>query len=107
MLHWLVTNIKGNDFSEAYTIVEYVGPGPQIHTGKHRVLFTLYKQPEKLEFDEPHSNSRSLIMRLRFSQRNFSKKYNMGEAIAGNVILVEYDDWVPTLHKEFLRIHSD
>ncbi|XP_058797990.1 protein D1-like [Phymastichus coffea] len=107
MLHWLVTNIPGNDISQAYTIAEYVPSGPQIHTGKHRILYTLYKQPGKLDFDEPKSHNRSLIMRLRFSQKNFSHKYNLGDPISANVILVEYDDYVPILHKEILRVHSD
>jgi phosphatidylethanolamine-binding protein len=51
--HWIVANIPGNDVGEGETLSAYIGSGPPQGTGLHRYVILVYKQGEKLEFDEP------------------------------------------------------
>ncbi|ODM88163.1 Phosphatidylethanolamine-binding protein 1 [Orchesella cincta] len=55
-----------------------------VGTGLHRYIFLIYEQPEKLTFDEKRLTNRSGDGRGKFSIRNFAKKYNLGQPIAGN-----------------------
>lgn len=56
--HWLVGNIPGNDIAKGDVLSEYVGSGPPEKTGLHRYVFLIYKQPKRLEFDEPRLTNR-------------------------------------------------
>lgn len=51
--HWYVVNIPGNKVEEGDTLFDYIGSGPPKDTGLHRYVFTVYKQPGSLNFDEP------------------------------------------------------
>ncbi|XP_014207198.1 protein D2-like [Copidosoma floridanum] len=102
-LHWLVVNVPGDDVSKGETIAEYVGAGPPKNGGVHRMLFTVYKQPDKLTFTEAFMHNRQLGIRLRFSQKNYSDKYNLGDPVAGMMYTSRYDDYVPQLHSEFMK----
>jgi len=104
--HWLVGNIpgsdvsKGEDLSKGEILSEYIGSGPPQDTGLHRYVFLLYKQPGKLTFDEKRLTNRSGDNRGKFSIRNFAKKYNLGNPVAGNMYQAEFDDYVPKLYKQ-------
>lgn len=50
--HWLVVNIPGTDVTKGDTIVEFIGSGPPEGTGLHRYTFLVYKQSNKLNYDE-------------------------------------------------------
>lgn len=52
--HWVVVNIPGNKVNDGQTLVEYIGSGPPQGTGLHRYIFLVFKQIEKLAFDEPY-----------------------------------------------------
>lgn len=47
--HWVVVNIKGNDWRNGMTMAGYRGSGPPQHTGFHRYIFLLYKQQGELK----------------------------------------------------------
>ncbi|XP_046386495.1 protein D3-like [Ischnura elegans] len=98
--HWLVGNIPGSDIAAGENLSEYVGSGPPKGTGLHRYVFLLYKQPKKLTFDEPRLTNRSGDHRGKFSIRNFAKKYNLGNPIAGNFYQAQWDDYVPKLYEQ-------
>jgi len=98
--HYLVANIPGSDIAKGEVLSEYVGSGPPKDSGKHRYVFLIYEQPEKLTFDEKRLTNRSMDGRANFSIRNFAKKYKLGEAIAGNFYLAEWDDYVPKLYEQ-------
>ncbi|KAJ8686744.1 hypothetical protein QAD02_022538 [Eretmocerus hayati] len=102
-LHWMVVNIPGDDFNQGETLVDYAGVGPPEGEGFHRIVFTLWKQPGRLEFNEPHTLRRQLGIRLKFSQRRFSVKYGLGDPIAGVMFIAQFDDYVPTLIAEFME----
>lgn len=72
-----------------------------IGTGLHRYVFLVYEQnATKLTFTEPRLTNRSGDGRGKFSIRQFAKKYNLGEAIAGNFYQAEWDDYVPKLYEQ-------
>lgn len=97
--HWLVTNIQGSDLSTGEHITEYIGSGPPKHTGLHRYIFLLYKQPNKIDFDIPKTDATSRCHRLRFNTKKFAKKYNLGDAVSGNFYQAEWDSFVDERNK--------
>ncbi|XP_055849016.1 protein D3-like [Episyrphus balteatus] len=98
--HWLVVNIPGNDIAKGEVLTEYVGSGPPKDSGLHRYVFLLYKQPKKLEFDEKHITKTSAEGRGNFSAMKFADKHKLGTPLAGNFYQAQYDDYVPTVHKQ-------
>lgn len=98
--HWLVGNIPGNEIPKGEVLSDYIGSGPPQGTGLHRYVFLLYKQPEKLSFDEKRLTNRSGDGRGKFSIKKFAEKYKLGEPIAGNFYQASWDDYVPILYKQ-------
>lgn len=98
--HWLVGNIPGSDVSKGEVLSEYIGSGPPEGTGLHRYVFLLYKQPEKLTFDEERLTNKSGDNRAKFAIKKFAEKYKLGHPIAGNMYQAEFDDYVPILYKQ-------
>lgn len=97
-LHWLKTNIQGDDCSKRDVLVKYLGSGPPQGTRLHRYIFIVYEQPGKISFDEKHIETYDLNGRLSFSLRKFAAKYNLGNPIAGNMYQSQFDDYVPEMH---------
>lgn len=98
--HWLVVNILGNDLTTGDVLAEYLGSGPPRGTGLHRYIFLIYKQNGKLEFDEPKTSSTSRAYRLNFSIRKFAEKYNLGQPVAGNFYVAQWDPYVEIRNKD-------
>lgn len=98
--HWLVTNIPGNDVGKGVSLSEYVGAGPPKGTGLHRYVFLVYKQPGPLSTDEKRMTNRSGEGRGSLKIRDFAKKYNLGNPIAGNFYQAQWDDYVPKLYEQ-------
>ncbi|XP_013193309.2 protein D3 isoform X2 [Amyelois transitella] len=98
--HWLVGNIPGDNVAAGDTLSAYVGSGPPQGTGLHRYVFLVYKQPSKLNFDEPRLTNTSDANRGKFSIAKFAAKYKLGDPIAGNLYQAQYDDYVPLLYKQ-------
>lgn len=96
----MVGNIPGGDISKGEVLSDYVGSGPPQGTGLHRYVFLIYEQSGKLNFDEKRLTNRSGDHRGKFSIRNFAKKYNLGQPIAGNFYQAEWDDYVPKLYEQ-------
>ncbi|OXU26687.1 hypothetical protein TSAR_012585 [Trichomalopsis sarcophagae] len=100
MLHWLVCNIPGGDLSKGDVIVEYVGSAPGKDTGLHRYVLLAYKQPEKLTIEEAHISNHEHTGRPAFSIKNFAAKYKMGDPLAGNMYLAQYDEYSDIIRKQ-------
>ncbi|XP_017780490.1 PREDICTED: protein D3-like, partial [Nicrophorus vespilloides] len=98
--HWLVTNILGKDIKTGDVITAYLGSGPPNGTGLHRYVFLLFKQPKKLEFDEPKTEALSREHRLNFDVKKFAKKYNLGEPVAINFFKAQWDSYVDERNKK-------
>ncbi|XP_060524137.1 phosphatidylethanolamine-binding protein homolog F40A3.3-like [Cylas formicarius] len=97
--HWLVVNIPGNSVAKGEVLSAYIGSGPPQGTGVHRYVFLVYKQPGKLKFDEPVLG-RSVEKRGNFFATKFANKYKLGQPVAGNFYLAQFDSYVPQLYKE-------
>lgn len=92
--HWLVCNIKGSDVSKGDVVTAYTGSGPPKGTGLHRYVFLVYRQPNKIDVDEPRTGPTSRAHRRSFSVRKFAQKYQLGKPIAGNFYLAQWDPYV-------------
>lgn len=92
---WMVVNIPGSRIKDGETLAEYIGPCPARFTDSHRLVFLVYPQPNRLDFDEPRKNSTYAGNRFNFSSKRFARRYGLGNPIAGNYFQTEYDDYVP------------
>lgn len=98
--HWLVVNIPGSKIDKGQTLTEYVGSATPKGTGLHRYVLLVYKQPFKLSFNEPFISNRDGNSRGNFSAKNFAYKYKLGDPVAGNFYVAQYDDFVPVAQKQ-------
>ncbi|XP_067631198.1 protein D2-like isoform X1 [Eurosta solidaginis] len=98
--HWLIGNIPGGDLSKGDVLTAYVGSSPPQGSGLHRYVFLLYKQPTKIRFQEPRIPKNSSQNRPNFSTAKFAKKHKLGDPIAGNLYQAQWDEYVPTVHKQ-------
>nr|XP_018905716.1 PREDICTED: protein D3-like isoform X1 [Bemisia tabaci]XP_018905717.1 PREDICTED: protein D3-like isoform X1 [Bemisia tabaci]XP_018905719.1 PREDICTED: protein D3-like isoform X2 [Bemisia tabaci] len=90
--HWLVGNMVGPDLSTGDTIAEYLPPEPQQDSGYHRITFIVFKQPEHINFTEPHLEyERNDTRRTHFSTRKFAEKYKLGNPVAINFCLTAFN----------------
>ncbi|MCD7453302.1 hypothetical protein HAX54_020467 [Datura stramonium] len=75
-LHWIVTDIpEGGDASEGREVVEYMGPKPP--AGKHRYVFTLFRQTEAEQVPHKPPEGRS-----NFKTRQFASDNGLGLPVA-------------------------
>ncbi|KAK4879714.1 hypothetical protein RN001_007860 [Aquatica leii] len=88
--HWLVGNIPGKNVQQGEVLTEYIGSAPPKNTGLHRYVLLIFKQPNKLQFDEDRLTNKSGKGRAQFSTRNFAKKYKLGDPIAGNFFQAQW-----------------
>ncbi|KAI1729488.1 phosphatidylethanolamine-binding protein domain-containing protein [Ditylenchus destructor] len=99
--HWLVINIPGNNVNQGETLAEYVGAGPPQDTGLHRYVYLVYEQPGEISDPEHgHLTNRSGDKRGGWKAAAFAKKHNLGDPVAGNLFLAEWDDYVPKLYEQ-------
>ncbi|XP_074597776.1 protein D3-like [Brevipalpus obovatus] len=101
--HWLVVNIPAGsppDISKGKVLSQYVGSGPPEGTGNHRYVYLIYKQPGIIQPDETLRTNTSGEGRGNFKIRDFAQKYNLGQPIAGNFYVAQWDDYVPLLYKQ-------
>ncbi|XP_046804328.1 phosphatidylethanolamine-binding protein homolog F40A3.3-like isoform X2 [Lucilia cuprina] len=77
--HWIVANIPGNDLSKGEILTAYVGSGP----------------PQEIHIPKNSGKNRA-----KFCVMKFAKKYKLGEPLAGNFYQAEWDDYVPTVHRQ-------
>ena len=99
--HWLVVNIPGTDVTKGRIIAAYRGPAPSKRSGFHRYVFLVYKQPGLINVTEPMVSNSSREGRVHFNARVFAKTHDLGEPVAANFFIAQYDDYV-----KFLRTKS-
>lgn len=97
--HWMVVNIPGRSVPRGNTLREYVPPAPPRASGGHRIVFAVFKQPHWIRFPERRIPRDSGRLRARFKTNNFANKYKL-ELIAANLFVIEWDPFVPFIHRE-------
>ncbi|KFQ92666.1 hypothetical protein Y956_05010, partial [Nipponia nippon] len=83
-LHWLVTNIPGNDIKSGKEICHYLPPFPAMGTGYHRFVFLLFKQDCPIDFSEDVRPMPCHSLKMRtFSTFDFYRKHEDAMTPAG------------------------
>ncbi|KFP27595.1 hypothetical protein N325_08045, partial [Colius striatus] len=83
-LHWLVTNIPGNDIKSGKEICHYLPPFPAMGTGYHRFIFLLFKQDRPIDFSADVRPLPCHSLKLRtFSTFDFYRKHEDAMTPAG------------------------
>ncbi|KAM6297545.1 large ribosomal subunit protein mL38 [Aegotheles albertisi] len=83
-LHWLVTNIPGNDIKLGQEICHYLPPFPAMGTGYHRFIFLLFKQDCPIDFSEDVRPMPCHSLKMRtFSTFDFYRKHEDAMTPAG------------------------
>lgn len=102
VVHYLINNIPGNDVKSGEIAVEYVPPCPFPEAGKHRIVYLLYKQPDgnRVEFEETVA-SNLLEGRGPLNLHVYASENNLGDPIAINFHLSDWDDYVQTIASNF------
>ncbi|XP_058466726.1 protein D2-like [Malaya genurostris] len=101
-VHWLVGNIPGKHVEQGEVMFEYMPVFPQSASGYHRYIFLLYKQHCHNDYSEaPRASRKNRTPRIRFSTRDFAHRYSLGQPIAGNFFVAKFDDYVPTILRQF------
>ncbi|XP_072159247.1 protein D2 isoform X4 [Bemisia tabaci] len=89
--NWLVGNIPGNSTFDGQIISKYQPPQVPHPGGAHRIFFLVYKQKQKIEFEEKLTDARyDGRERRNFCVRNFSRKYDLGEPVALTMMYVTW-----------------
>nr|XP_018902375.1 PREDICTED: protein D3-like isoform X1 [Bemisia tabaci]XP_018902376.1 PREDICTED: protein D3-like isoform X1 [Bemisia tabaci]XP_018902377.1 PREDICTED: protein D3-like isoform X1 [Bemisia tabaci] len=89
--NWLVGNIPGNSTFDGQIISKYQPPQVPHPGGAHRIFFLVYKQKQKIEFEEKLTDARyDGKERRNFCVRNFSRKYDLGEPVALTMMYVTW-----------------
>lgn len=99
-LHWLVVNIPGGEIGKGEVLAEYLSSAPPKDSDLHRYTFLLYKQKQKEDFEWTKIPDTTREGRRHFSARNFAKKYGMGEAVAANYYLAQWDEYVEEVNQK-------
>uniref|UniRef100_A0A8C3CRH8 Large ribosomal subunit protein mL38 n=1 Tax=Cairina moschata TaxID=8855 RepID=A0A8C3CRH8_CAIMO len=83
-LHWLVTNVPGNDIKAGKEICHYLPPFPAMGTGYHRFVFLLFKQERPIDFSEDVRPTPCHSLKMRtFSTFDFYRKHEDSMTPAG------------------------
>ncbi|XP_055905252.1 protein D3-like [Eupeodes corollae] len=100
LITWLVVNIPGKSIASGKILAEYFAAAPPKGAKLNRIVYLLYKQPSELEFDEKPIDKFTFEGRSNFSSEEFSSKYGLGDPIAFNYYLTEFDEFVREVYKQ-------
>ncbi|XP_037821554.1 protein D3-like [Lucilia sericata] len=100
VLHWFVINIPENRVNEGQVVADYMSSGPQEGTDLHRYVFLIFKQTERITCDKFISRT-TREGRIKVKTRDFITQYKLGNPVAGNYYMCQYDDYVPILQATY------
>lgn len=94
-------NVPNNDVKDGDELFEFIGSGPPQGTGLHRYVFMVFKQPAKIDVTNiQKTRNCSREGRVSSSAKAFIDEHKLGDPLFGNFYQAQYDDYVPTLHKQ-------
>eukprot|EP00761_Pharyngomonas_kirbyi_P011839 gb/GECH01011865.1/.p1 GENE.gb/GECH01011865.1/~~gb/GECH01011865.1/.p1 ORF type:complete len:371 (+),score=73.92 gb/GECH01011865.1/:1-1113(+) len=97
MIHWMISNIPGNDIKKGDTLVDYMPPLPSEYAGTFRYVFLLYRQPESMELN---TQVNSLNDRRNFSIHQLADQFHLGLPVGMSFFRTEYDFCVTEKYRE-------
>lgn len=99
-LHWLATNILGNNVEKGEFLTAFFPSAPPKGSGEHRYVFLLYKQPGKLDLQgQERISTFKMEGRDKYSTKAFVEKFKLGSPVAGNFYLAAWDESCSELDK--------
>lgn len=98
ILHFLVTNIPGKHIEKGKVLAEYIGSLPPKGSGVHRYVYLLYKQASKIE-STMNIGTNTIAPRKQFSIKKWAKDNNLGQPIAVNYYVAQFDENVPKMRE--------
>ncbi|NXF77835.1 RM38 protein, partial [Sclerurus mexicanus] len=107
-LHWLVTNIPGNDIKSGKEICHYLPPFPAMGTGYHRFIFLLFKQDRPIDFSKDARPTPCYSLRMRtFSTFDFYRKHEDAMTPAGLAFFqCQWDSSVTSIFHQLLNMRE-
>lgn len=99
-LHWMVTNIKGNDVKSGQVLAPYMQPFPAFGSGFHRFVFVLFKQKGAIDaskYAQPEGDI--LLSKRTFSTNTFFNEFSDKITPAGLAFC--QSDWDSSLKSFF------
>ncbi|KFP86533.1 hypothetical protein N310_03321, partial [Acanthisitta chloris] len=107
-LHWLVTNIPGNDIKSGKEICHYLPPFPAMGTGYHRFIFLLFKQECPIDFSEDTRPTPCYSLKMRtFSTFDFYRKHEDAMTPAGLAFFqCQWDSSVTSVFHQLLNMRE-
>uniref|UniRef100_A0A8V1AKM3 Large ribosomal subunit protein mL38 n=1 Tax=Gallus gallus TaxID=9031 RepID=A0A8V1AKM3_CHICK len=107
-LHWLVTNIPGNDIKSGKEICHYLPPFPAMGTGYHRFIFLLFKQDRSIDFSEDVRPMPCYSLKMRtFSTFDFYRKHEDDMTPAGLAFFqCQWDSSVTWIFHQLLNMRE-
>ncbi|XP_027547585.1 39S ribosomal protein L38, mitochondrial isoform X2 [Neopelma chrysocephalum] len=107
-LHWLVTNIPGNDIKSGKEICHYLPPFPAKGTGYHRFIFLLFKQDHPINFREDTRPMPCYSLKMRtFSTFDFYRKHEDAMTPAGLAFFqCRWDSSVTSIFHQLLNMRE-
>jgi len=98
-VHWMVTNIPGNDIASGDEILSYQGAAPPYGTGQHRYVFTIYLQSAPVDSAYIASAKRKFAARAGVKTSTWASALGMGNfPIALTGFLAEWEESVDEIH---------
>ncbi|NXD69780.1 RM38 protein, partial [Eolophus roseicapillus] len=107
-LHWLVTNIPGNNIKSGKEICHYLPPFPAMGTGYHRFIFLLFKQDCPIDFSEDVRPMPCHSLKMRtFSTFDFYRKHEDAMTPAGLAFFqCQWDSSVTGIFHQLLNMRE-
>lgn len=103
-LHWLVSNIPGNDISAGDEYCTYLQPFPPKGVGFQRLTFILFKQSQKLDLSNLIRDTTTVLSERTFKCSEFYRTY---EDILTPASLVFYQsDWDTSVTNMFHNVFN-
>lgn len=113
VLHWMLVNIPGKGIG-GRVLASYIGSGPPKKTGLHRYTFLVFEEgntPKDYSSVMP-MDATNIDRRINWSFTTPAKQWTIrdfiawakiGQPIAGNFYVAEWDAWVDQLWKTFTK----
>jgi len=78
VIHWMVTNIPGNNISKGTFLCDYLPPMPKKHAGGHRYVFLLFEQLDgEVQFQLFQSGVLEYEQRKNWNTNRFKEEYGL------------------------------
>ncbi|XP_071443795.1 large ribosomal subunit protein mL38 isoform X2 [Hetaerina americana] len=102
-VHWFIGNIPDNDISKGEVIFSYLQPFPPKGIGYQRLVFVLYKQEKRIDYDAfKKSSSKNVLSERTFRTEDFYR--NRQDLLTPAGLSFFQSSWHPSLTDFFHNV---